>query len=97
MCYYLTTHATLYRLDESSRLIDSPGLQDFGLYHLDAAEVELGFPELRPLLGQCRFRDCQHDREPDCAVQAALACGAIDPRRYAVLRQLQAEAGSVRW
>ena len=94
---HTTTHATLYRLDESSRLIDSPGLQDFGLYHLDAAEVELGFPELRPLLGQCRFRDCQHDREPDCAVQAALACGTIDPRRYAVLRQLQAEAGSVRW
>ena len=94
---HTTTHATLYRLDESSRLIDSPGLQDFGLYHLDAAEVELGFPELRPLLGQCRFRDCQHDREPDCAVQAALACGTIDPRRYAVLRQLQTEAGSVRW
>ena len=94
---HTTTHATLYRLDESSRLIDSPGLQDFGLYHLDAAEVELGFPELRPLLGQCRFRDCQHDREPDCAVQAALACGTIGPRRYAVLRQLQTEAGSVRW
>ncbi len=89
---HTTTHATLYRLDADSALIDSPGLQEFGLHHLTKAAIEHGFLELRPLLGQCRFRDCHHDREPDCAVQAAVKSGAMDPRRYAVFRSLRAEA-----
>lgn len=88
---HTTTHATLYRLNASSALIDSPGLQEFGLHHLSQAAIEYGFHELRPLLGQCRFRDCGHDREPDCAVHAAVKSGTIDPRRYAVLRSLLAE------
>ena len=94
---HTTTHATLYHLDSTSRLIDSPGLQEFGLHHLSVAEIEHGFPELRPLQGQCRFRNCQHDQEPDCAVRIALERGDINRRRYAVFRQLQAEAGTVRW
>jgi ribosome biogenesis GTPase / thiamine phosphate phosphatase len=88
---HTTTHAALYRLDSDSALIDSPGLQEFGLRHLSPQAIESGFPELRPLLGQCRFRDCRHDREPDCAVHAALKRKAIDPRRYAVFRSLLAE------
>ncbi|MCL2345277.1 MAG: ribosome small subunit-dependent GTPase A [Desulfobulbus sp.] len=80
---HTTTHASLYRLDAASALIDSPGLQEFGLGHLGRAEIEMAFPEFRPLLGQCRFRDCRHDREPDCALTAALAAGRIDPRRFA--------------
>ena len=67
---HTTTHATLYRLDDDSTLIDSPGLQEFGLRHLSQGEIEQGFSELRPLLGQCRFRNCRHDKEPDCAVHA---------------------------
>lgn len=90
---HTTTHATLYRLDDQSRLIDSPGLQEFGLRHLSSNAIEYGFPELRPLLGQCRFRDCRHDREPDCAVLAAVKSGQISPRRYAVFRALRNEAG----
>ena len=90
---HTTTHATLYRPDTNSALIDSPGLQEFGLHHLSQTAIEYGFRELRPLLGQCRFRDCHHDREPDCAVHAAVESGAIDPRRYAVLRSLLAEVG----
>lgn len=86
---HTTTHATLYRLDESSALIDSPGLQEFGLGHLDATALEHAFPELRTRLGECRFRDCRHDREPGCAVRAALDAGAIDARRYAVFRSLR--------
>lgn len=88
---HTTTHATLYRLDADSALIDSPGLQEFGLGHLSAGEIEHAFLELRPLLGQCRFRNCRHDREPDCAVQDAVRRGQIDPRRYAVFRTLCAE------
>lgn len=90
---HTTTHATLYRLDADSALIDSPGLQEFALHHLSPEAVEHGFPEFRPLLGQCRFRNCRHDREPDCAIHAALKRGAIDARRYAVFRSLCAEAG----
>ena len=90
---HTTTHATLYRLDEHSTLIDSPGLQEFGLRHLSSNAIEYGFLELRPLLGQCRFRDCHHDREPDCAVHAAVKSGDISPRRYAVFCSLRSEVG----
>lgn len=82
---HTTTHARLYHLPEAGcpggRLIDSPGLQEFGLKHLTPAEIEFGFPEFRRLLGQCRFRDCRHDAEPGCAIKAALAEGLIHPRR----------------
>jgi len=80
---HTTTHARLYRLDDSSGLIDSPGLQEFGLGHLSFGEIEHGFPEFRALVAGCRFRDCRHRNEPDCAVKQALAAGEIDPRRYA--------------
>jgi ribosome biogenesis GTPase / thiamine phosphate phosphatase len=80
---HTTTHATLYHLDDESELIDSPGLQEFGLGHLDRQEIEHAFREFRPYLGQCRFRDCHHDREPDCALTAAVKAGAIDARRFA--------------
>jgi ribosome biogenesis GTPase / thiamine phosphate phosphatase len=85
---HTTTHAALYHLDAGSHLIDSPGLQEFGLRHLDRQEIEASFPEFRPWLGQCRFRDCHHDREPDCALRAALAAGAIDARRFAVYHRI---------
>ena len=88
---HTTTHARLYHLDASSALIDSPGLQEFGLRHLDVASLEAGFPEFRALLGQCRFRDCRHDREPGCALREALANGRIDPRRFACYREMRAE------
>lgn len=88
---HTTTHARLYHLDKESHLIDSPGLQEFGLHHLDLATLEGAFPEFRPLLGHCRFRDCRHDREPDCALQAALARGEIDARRFACYRTLRTE------
>ncbi|SBT06184.1 putative ribosome biogenesis GTPase RsgA [Candidatus Accumulibacter aalborgensis] len=90
---HTTTHARLYRLGAMTSLIDSPGLMAFGLHHLSAEDLAQAFPELRPLLGECRFRNCRHDREPDCRVQAALREGAIDPRRYAAFRSLCAEIG----
>ena len=85
---HTTTHATLYHLDAASALIDSPGLQEFGLGHLDRQEIEHAFPEFRPYLGQCRFRDCRHDREPDCALSAALNAGKIDERRFAAYHRI---------
>jgi ribosome biogenesis GTPase len=68
-------------------------MTEFGLHHLSPEDIAQAFLELRPLLGQCRFRNCRHDREPDCSVHAALRNGEINPRRYAAFRSLCAEIG----
>ena len=78
---HTTTHARRYVMSSGGALIDSPGLQEFGLAHLTRGEIELGFAELAPLLGHCRFRDCRHENEPDCALKAAVASGAIHAQR----------------
>ena len=88
---HTTTHTRMYRLDEHSALIDSPGMQVFGLAQLSIGTLEQAFVELRPLLGRCRFRDCRHESEPGCAVTDATARGEIDPRRLAHFRVLQRE------
>lgn len=88
---HTTTHARLYALPGGGRLIDSPGLQEFGLRHLSPDEIAFGFPEFRPLLGQCRFRDCRHEAEPDCALKAGVAGGIIHPRRLEHFRQFARE------
>jgi ribosome biogenesis GTPase len=81
---HTTTHARLYALPTGDgELIDSPGLQEFGLAHLTRGEIELGFAEFVDHLGHCRFRDCRHENEPDCAIKAAVAAGRIDARRLA--------------
>lgn len=93
---HTTTHARLYRLDPHSALIDSPGLQEFGLGHVPLRELDRTFVEFRPLLGSCRFKDCLHRGEPDCAVAAAAERGEIRERRLAVYRRLVEEAQRAR-
>jgi ribosome biogenesis GTPase len=78
---HTTTHARLYALPAGGQLIDSPGLQEFGLAHLQRGAIELGFVEFAPYLGQCKYRDCRHENEPDCAIKAAVQAGQISPRR----------------
>lgn len=85
---HTTTHATLYRLDDKSAIIDSPGLQEFGLAHLSFGEIEWAFREFRPTLGQCRFHDCRHSNEPGCAVKDLVERKAMDPRRYQHFRSI---------
>jgi ribosome biogenesis GTPase len=85
---HTTTATRLYRLGADSAIVDSPGVQEFGLAQLDAAEIERGFPELRPLAGRCRFTDCRHRSEPGCAVRAAVDAGAIAPRRLELLHRI---------
>ena len=87
---HTTTNARLYRLGPDTSLIDCPGLQEFGLAHLTADEIEHGFIEMRPFRGQCQFRDCRHLSEPDCAVRAAVERGALDPRRIELLHRILA-------
>lgn len=93
---HTTTFARLYTLDDYSRLIDSPGLQAFGLTHLTPAAIEHGFREFRPYLGQCRFRDCRHEAEPGCVLQEAAGAGAISPRRLTLFLQIRAENEATR-
>ena len=85
---HTTTHARLYKLDAGSAIIDSPGLQEFGLAHLSFGDIENSFPEFRPTLGQCRFHDCRHGNEPNCAVKALTESGAVAPRRYEHFRAI---------
>jgi ribosome biogenesis GTPase len=85
---HTTTHATLYRLDANSAIIDSPGLQEFGLVYLTFGEIEWGFREFRSTLGQCRFHDCHHGAEPGCAVKALVKSGVVDRRRYEHFRAI---------
>jgi ribosome biogenesis GTPase / thiamine phosphate phosphatase len=88
---HTTTAAHLYHLDESSTLIDSPGLQEFGLHHLMQEDLEHAFIEFRPFLGHCRFSDCKHHVEPDCAVIQAMNAGKISPTRVGFYNQLLKE------
>ena len=87
---HTTTHARLYRIDETSGLIDCPGVQAFGLHHLSFGGIEQGFVEFAQYLGQCRFRDCRHAHEPGCALRNAVAEGKINARRLELFLQIAA-------
>jgi len=88
---HTTTAAHLYHLDAESILIDSPGLQEFGLHHLSTGELEHAFIEFRPYLGKCRFNNCKHLQEPDCAITEAVAANKISPERLAIYKMLRTE------
>ncbi len=87
-----TTSTRWFALGASGALIDSPGFQAFGLSHLDFDSLVAAFPEFQPYLGHCRFLDCQHVTEPDCAIRVAVDKGSIDGQRYSFYRELLAES-----
>jgi len=92
---HTTTATTLYPLPsqgEMAWIVDSPGMKAFGLAHVAPDALEHAFVELRPFIGKCRFRDCRHGREPGCAMHQAVAQGAVQPFRLALLRELIREA-----
>jgi len=88
---HTTTAAHLYHIDEHSQLIDSPGLQEFGLHHLSTDELEHAFIEFRPFLGKCRFNNCKHLQEPDCAIKDAVSNGQVTSERLAIYQMLRTE------
>jgi ribosome biogenesis GTPase len=90
---HTTTTTIMYTLPCGGRLIDSPGVWEYGLWTMAQTELAAGFREFRPFLGHCRFRDCRHDGEPGCAVHAAVAAGAIREWRYQSYRRLLEQAG----
>jgi ribosome biogenesis GTPase len=79
---HTTTTARLYHFPDGGDLIDSPGIREFSLWHLEAERIASGFIEFRPFLGECRFRDCKHQIDPGCALVEAVESGKIDDARY---------------
>ena len=92
---HTTTHTQLYRLPGGGELIDSPGMQEFGLRHLRLDEIQAAFPEYRRLAGQCRFHDCRHLQEPGCAVRAAVESGEIMRERWWVYQDILRENAQI--
>jgi ribosome biogenesis GTPase / thiamine phosphate phosphatase len=81
--------------DDESWVIDSPGMQVFGLAHFSRSEIERAFPEFEPLVGQCKFRDCKHLHEPSCAFRDAVAEGRASADRLSYLRKFCSETEAI--
>lgn len=79
---HTTTTARLFHMPIGGDLIDSPGIREFGLWHISEEELLEGFIEFRPHLGYCKFRDCAHEQEPGCAIREALQNGEISHHRF---------------
>ena len=73
-------------------VVDTPGLREVGMWGVPSGELDSCFPEFRALKEKCRFADCIHLQEPDCAVREALAGGKVDATRYASYQKLREEA-----
>jgi ribosome biogenesis GTPase / thiamine phosphate phosphatase len=85
---HTTTYTRLYRLDKDTSIIDSPGLQSFGLMHLIDDDIAYALPEFRPYIGTCKFNNCGHIDEPGCAVIAAAKDGKISAERLTFYQAL---------
>lgn len=79
---HTTVAAALHRLDAGGYVVDTPGLGKVQFWEVGTHELGWCFPEFRQHLGGCRFQDCSHAHEPDCAVIAALEAGELSGRRY---------------
>jgi ribosome biogenesis GTPase len=93
---HTTRHVELFDMDFGGMIFDTPGFTSFAVFGAEAAELDFCYPEMREFLGNCRFDDCRHLREPDCAVREALSKGRIAASRYAsyVLQQREIEENS---
>ena len=90
---HTTTSTMLYQFTGGGYLIDSPGVWEYGIWKLDNDELAAGFIEFKPWLGKCRFNDCVHKTEPDCAIKKAVVDGHIRDWRYqSYLRLLKQNA-----
>jgi ribosome biogenesis GTPase len=79
---HTTTFAQMYDLPSGGRIIDTPGMREFGLVDITKQEVSHYFPEMRSRLNECQFNNCLHTDEPGCAIKQAVADGEIDEDRY---------------
>jgi len=88
---HTTSSSTLYHLSGGGDMVDSPGIRDFALWHIDQPTIEAGFREFMPYKGLCRFHNCLHVSEPDCAVKQAVEDGEISEIRLQSYQQMLSE------
>jgi ribosome biogenesis GTPase len=79
---HTTTFAEMFDLPFGGRVIDTPGMREFGLVDIEKQEISHYFPEMRDRLVNCQFNNCLHINEPDCAIKEAVINGEIDEDRY---------------
>lgn len=79
---HTTTFAQMFRIAEDTFIIDTPGIKELGLIEMEKEEIAHYFPEMRELIGECRFHNCIHMNEPGCAVKAKVEEGEISEERY---------------
>jgi ribosome biogenesis GTPase len=85
---HTTTFSRFYRLDRDTAIIDTPGFQSFGLFHLTEDQIGEAMREFRPFLGACKFNDCAHLNEPGCQVIEAAKRSEISPERLSFYQVL---------
>jgi ribosome biogenesis GTPase len=89
---HTTTHYEMFELEFGGRLVDTPGMREFGLWDIQVDELASFFPEMRPYMGQCKFGlSCSHDREPGCAIRQAVMAGTVSPYRYQSYMRMREE------
>ena len=79
---HTTSNSCFYHIPTGGALIDSPGVREFGLWHMPAEDIAKGFREFRPFLSKCKFRDCNHKNAPECALLEAVKNKSITRQRY---------------
>jgi ribosome biogenesis GTPase len=89
---HTTTHMQMFELDFGGRLVDTPGMREFGLWDISREDLALLFPEMATYVGQCKFGlSCGHDHEPGCAIRKAVVAEQINPYRYQSYLRLRGE------
>lgn len=88
---HTTTSSKMHELLENSYIIDTPGIKEYGLAEIDAYELSFYYPEMKRVLHNCKFNNCQHINEPKCAVKEAIANGEISEWRYDSYLQIREE------
>ncbi|WP_241579352.1 small ribosomal subunit biogenesis GTPase RsgA [Rosenbergiella nectarea] len=93
---HTTTAARLYHFPQGGDVIDSPGVREFGLWHLEPEQITQGFVEFKQYLGLCKFRDCKHLDDPGCALRHAVEIGEIDEQRFENYHRILESMASVK-
>jgi ribosome biogenesis GTPase len=88
---HTTTFAEMHKLSSGGYIIDTPGIRAFGIVDLEKEYISHYFPEMRSLIGECKFHNCMHINEPKCAVKEAIENGSIEQSRYKTYLQLMTE------
>ncbi|MCB9231378.1 MAG: ribosome small subunit-dependent GTPase A [Bacteroidia bacterium] len=88
---HTTTFAEMFPLEQGGWIIDSPGFKEMEIYDIEKHELSHFFPEMLPLLDQCKFHNCTHDMEPGCAVKAEVETGKVPDSRYHTYLSMLAE------